>query len=257
MRTFLPQFTYQTVEWSRQVASIRPQLVSPSHYVLPDLPDVITPDLRQDFYEATLVENRIVTVQVSRHSEATLCDFIQQHINHVNKFLIVGGNTKINSSLSTVEALQLSKILINNGNNQLWAVANPNDPNSVESVHEKLEAGASGIITQPLLSSKAFSTLERYPRSTDSSVCYLAGLALPSSLRGLLFWLNLLEQPELVDDKLFREHVRYFEQNGASPLQWAQEQQSFLFDSHDLLDGIHYMPITNKNHLLSLLATKQ
>ena len=246
--SFLSKLTFQTVEWSRQVASVHP-LLRATHFVLPDLPQVINASLRNDFYEATSRNNRIITIQASRCTSESLKEVIREKEGLVDKFLIVGGNTKNSTSPSSVDAIKTARQFTKN---EVWATANPNDAKSVDSVLCKLNAGATGIITQPLLSSPAVEILKGYPR--DEGVVYIAGLALPKTKKGLLFWRDLLRQPELLDDSLFDKHLDYFLHQRGS-LAWAQQEVMRLEGTN--IDGIHFMPMSNTVDLISLLTNPQ
>ena len=249
MRGLAPHWTFQTVEWSRKLASVHLEVCCATHFVLPDLPGVISDDLQKDFYEATTPPARIITLVASRHTPTTLEQWIQEHSHESDTFLVVGGNAKNCASLSSIEAIKTAK-RVTPPATQIWAVVNPNDKTSIDSVMNKLEAGASGIITQPLLVSHAMETLDSYPK--QDGISYLAGLALPKTQNSLYFWLNLLEQPELKDDALFRDHVEYFTFPGESSLAWAQEQLSTLATAD--IHGVHYMPVNNTKDLLFLLG---
>lgn len=246
--SILSSLTFQTVEWSRQVASVHP-LLRATHFVLPDLPQVINASLRNEFYEATSRDSRIVTIQASRYTLDSLEQVIREQEGLVDKFLIVGGNAKNSTSLSSVEAIKTAKQL---SENEVWATANPNDRKSIDSVLCKLAAGATGIITQPLLSYHAVEILEGYPR--EGGAVYIAGLALPNTSKGLLFWKDLLGQPELLGDSLFEKHLDYFLHQQDS-LAWAQQEVTRLEGAN--IDGIHFMPMSNTADLISLLTSPQ
>lgn len=252
MRALAPHWTFQTVEWSRKVASVHSDLRhAATHFVLPNLPGIITPDLESEFHQATTPSSRIVTVVAAQHTRNTLQEWVHEHSNEYNILLIVGGNAKSSTSLSSAQAIETVKQA--STQHEVWAVANPNDKKSIDNVLEKVEAGATGIITQPLLSSHAMQALDNYPRH-DDEITYLAGLALPKTAKSLYFWLNLLEQPGLVEDSLFCDYLEYFESRQDS-LAWCRSQLSTLAkDAH--VDGIHYMPVNNTADLLSLFGNK-
>ncbi len=80
----------------------------------------------------------------------------------------MGGNDKGQSpSLLTTEAASGSFLLCNKRDNIRWGVVNPNDPQSVHSIQEKVEQSGiqQGILTKPLLASCAFGTLQRYKKN--------------------------------------------------------------------------------------------
>jgi hypothetical protein len=249
-----------SVEWSPHVARIHSQLSRVSvtaHFILPNLPDVYDDDLQKQFYANVPPRQRIQTIAACLHTAETLTELLVQSRNNVDKILIVGGNAKQNHpkpGLSTLQALRVAKGVEDISNAvELWGVANPNDIHSKDEVHAKLEAGMSGIITQPLLLSHATETLASYPRDGDTNtIVYMAGLALPKTAKGLLFWLDLLGQSDLADDALFRDHCEYFSA-GKDSLTWAQDQLTGL-DGATNVDGIHYMPMRNTRDLVSLLS---
>jgi hypothetical protein len=242
-----------SVEWSPHVARIQSNLSrGVTHFVLPNLPGVYDDDQQKQFYANVPPRQRIQTIAACLHTADTLTDYLVQSRDTVDKFLIVGGNSKQDEhqGLSTLQALQVAKDVDISNNVELWGVANPNDKFSKDGVHAKLEAGMSGIITQPLLLSHATETLASYPR--DDSTVYMAGLALPNTAKGLLFWLDLLGQSDLADDALFRDHYEYF-CAGKDSLTWSQDQLAGL-DGATNVDGIHYMPMRNTKDLVSLLS---
>lgn len=250
MRGLAPHWTFQTVEWSRKVASVHSELSCATHFVLPDLPGVISKELQREFYQCTHPTTRILTLVASQHTPSSLEKWIHERAEESDTFLIVGGNAKNSTSLSSVDAIQTARRAVS-PQTDIWAVANPNDKTSLGNVVDKLEAGASGIITQPLLCSHAMKILGEYPRQDDDTL-YLAGLALPKTAKGLYFWLNLLEQPELVDDVLFCEYVDYFSLPHCDSLAWSREQLTSLATDANV-NGIHYMPVNNTEDLLVLL----
>jgi hypothetical protein len=241
-----------SVEWSPHVARIQSQLSrGVTHFVLPNLPDVYDDDLQKQFYVNVPSRQRIQTIAACLHTPDTLTELLVQSRDTVDKFLIVGGNSKQEQQgLSTLQALRVAKDVDIGDEIELWGVANPNDKSSKDEVHAKLEAGMSGIITQPLLLSHATETLASYPR--DDTIVYMAGLALPKTAKGLLFWLDLLGQSDLADDALFRDHYEYF-CAGKDSLTWSQDQLAGL-DGATNVDGIHYMPMRNTRDLVSLLS---
>jgi hypothetical protein len=179
-----------SVEWSPHVARVQSQLSrSATHFILPDRPDVFGPEQRKQFYANVPLKQRIQTIAASSHTTDTLTELLVQSRDTVDKILIVGGNSKQQQGLSTLQTLHVVKDVDISNDVDLWGVANPNDENSKVGVHAKLEAGMNGIITQPLLTSHATETLASYPRS--DTIVYMAGLALPKTAKGLLFWLDL------------------------------------------------------------------
>ena len=143
-----------SIEWSGSLARIWPQ-IQPyvTQVVLPDLPMTLGVECRDDFRDKVRIQNRIRTVAVNDHSEASWIKYVQSTMEEGNdNVVVVGGNNKGNR-LSTNDAIRCCR---NKLSCRVWAVANPNTQDSVASVNEKLQAGATGIITQPLFSETAF-----------------------------------------------------------------------------------------------------
>jgi 5,10-methylenetetrahydrofolate reductase len=260
------RWSIQSLEWGAPIARLFTQqrqlgLVPPlTNFVLPDLSeDIISTSTRSEFFHSTVQEQRIQTIAACKHSKTSL---LAVNLSSVETALIVGGNDKgKHGYLTSVEAIRTlagqrtSDGVASCNNLRIWAVANPNDPNSVDGIHQKLDAGASGIISQPLLSSKALSILERYPRD-DEKVSYVAGVAFPQTPQSLLFWLQLLQQPELEHDSLFQDHLKFLstsmDQDPERRESWATTQMEMLLDI-SLLSGVHYMPLGNTKEWLSIV----
>jgi 5,10-methylenetetrahydrofolate reductase len=271
------RWSIQSLEWGAPIARVFAQqqqlgLVPPlTHFVLPDLSEeIISSSTRSEFFHSTVQEQRIQTIAACKHSSKTC--LLTVNVSSVDTVLVVGGNDKgrqDGNNLTTVEAIRIlagqrtskgvASSYKNNDNLRIWAVANPNDPKSVDDIHQKLDAGASGIIIQPLLSSKARSILERYPKGDDDEkVLYVAGVAFPQTPQSLLFWLQLLQQPELEHDSLVQDHLKFLENMSREkgPEQrresWAKTQLEMLSDI-SLLSGVHYMPLGNTKEWLSIV----
>eukprot|EP00977_Amphora_coffeiformis_P027754 scaffold34639_cov206-Amphora_coffeaeformis.AAC.2 len=197
--------------------------------------------MKKGFLGAVPKDKRIQTVAACRHTIQSLSN-LQINSDHL---LIVGGNEKGNGNLTTVESVRILRERKEGAT--IWATANPNCESSVSSVFEKLGSGVSGIVLQPIFSSKAASVLEEYP----SEITYVAGMALPRTAKSLLFWENLLEQPDLSDDPLFQRHLTYFTDRRSSQA-WAQEQLAMI-ESIPCISGVHFMPLKNTKDLISLL----
>lgn len=281
-----------------------PSASPPLRVVLPDLPRaLLAPAVRSAFAERVPAALRTHTIAAHRHSsEQALLEYcVDQNLLcadasttnlHHPTILVVGGNhnddpTEINSSSSSrggLSSVQVIRALAKwrrasdsaLGASAIWAVANPNaddSDGSVEAVRAKCDAGATGFITQPLLSYRAVATLQRYPASSSStaaaaaaSVDYVAGLALPATAAGLQFWWRLVGKNGIDgnDDPLFRDHVRYFSNknrdrdrnSNSTSAQWALDQVRML-SAIDCLSGIHYMPLGNTRDLLTVLQAQQ
>lgn len=254
-----------TVEWSQQVAAVAKQLgaaaaAPTTHCVLPDLPRVLTAADCQHCHESTIRTNRIRTIAVNNLAPTTFHNVTQQEassLTAVDEPLIVGENEKTNR-LSAAEAIQLA---CETFDHDVWCVANPNQVNGAASVMKKIEAGATGIIAQPLLASHAWSTLEECSALlAGDDVAVIAGLALPQTVGGLSFWADSPgQQDDLPRDDLFCQHLNHFHRDQGS-LEWARQQgdQSLLMKSGDgmlLCDGVHCMLLRNTADLLSLINT--
>lgn len=246
---------FHTVEWGRNVARIHSQLKTATHFILPDLPEA---DIKEKaFFEASN-NRKIVTVAAGRHTAATFDERLRQLLvaqndtSDLEKLLIVGGNQK--DGISTLDAISRAKSWCSSQQLKIkpdiWCVANPNDINSVSYLKDKLLAGADGVVTQPLMTSHALDVLDSYPTMTTTVV----GVALPKTSKGLLFWLKLLEQPEVEHDEAFQASLIHFESN-KSPLEWATSQIESI--PQELVDGLHYMPMSNTDLLVDLIGGEE
>eukprot|EP00536_Pseudo-nitzschia_multiseries_P016401 jgi/Psemu1/221196/e_gw1.1102.38.1 len=231
-----------SVEWNPSVAAVRSELRPvAAHFVLPDLPDIISDRDRADFSAATDPGHRIHTVAAV------------EGVDPESKLLLVGGNRRGPTTMSSLDA---ARILRNEKENVLWGVTNPNDPNSPETLERKVESGMSGFLTQPLLSSGATDTMQSYRECTDAGdTTLLAGLAFPRTVRGLRFWAKLLgQEAELEKDPLFQSHLAYFSQPYVTPIAWVgRELQDLLVNPS--IDGVHFMPLTNTDDLCTLFKS--
>mmetsp|Transcript_18864 Transcript_18864/g.38719 ORF Transcript_18864/g.38719 Transcript_18864/m.38719 type:complete len:293 (-) Transcript_18864:20-898(-) len=268
-----------SVEWNQGVAAAQSRLLpSAAHFVFPDLPEVFSETDRDGFLESTEAHRRIHTVAACHHETAeSLLKSLEgvsepgqssSRSRPKSKVLLVGGNHRGPDTLSSTDA---ARILQNETELTVWGVTNPNDPNSPERFERKVEAGMSGFITQPLLSSVASDTLQLYRDCTPTSkdVTILAGLAFPKTIKGLRFWAKLLDQEEeLENDPLFQSHLAYFSQPYVTPMAWiGREMQDLLLasppsssgsndDAGDpFVDGIHFMPLKNTEDLCTIFRS--
>ena len=260
-------WSYRTVEWSPKLLTVHSE-ISASHFVFPDLPNVheYSDQERKNYFNAIPPSQRIQTIAACNHDEKSL----GQLVIEAGKLLVVGGhdknclldnkknsnsnaNKKGSSSccaLSTTDAVQILRQRDDTKTKEIWGVANPNNINSIESVNEKIAAGITGFITQPLLSSHALDIMKAYPR--EANAAYIAGVAMPSSNKSLKFWSKLLEQPELETDALFKSHMAFFQNPYFSSMAWIIREVQNL-EAYATIDGIHFMPMKNTNDLLDLL----
>jgi hypothetical protein len=307
-------WSHVTVEWSPKVAKLyksQPELFQASstpitHWVFPDLPQVYTNEQqqqqqqqqqhRQSYLEATVPSQRIQTLATCRHENwRSLVETAKQRLEWTadetntimntpkGKLLLVGGNDKTDTTISTVQAATIlrSELLTTDSSScLLWAVADPNDPDSPAKVQAKIDAGITGFLTQPLLTSTAWETFQSYTASlpndnkqhgttTTTSIPFVAGMALPRSAATLQFWKQLLDRPELLDeDPLFQSHLAYFSQPYTTPLAWiGRELQHYMTaaaaaansdndnDSRIVVHGVHLMPLQNTADVATILKS--
>jgi hypothetical protein len=267
-----------SVEWGTCAANMSnlPRVLT--HCVMPDLDKEVIPlSLRNSFYDIVPTTCQIQSVAVNNRSINDWLGHVSARLKASKKqssdndddsagasaaaadpshLLVVGGNHKKNgvdgTSLTTAAAI---RACINCYHDRVivWAVADLNSPHSIDDALQKLEAGATGIITQPLLSRRAFDSLARYSEMMNDAsltVTTVAGMALPKTLRGLLFWESLL-QSRLDGDPMFQDHCKYFQTKG-NDCQWALAQMEALA-SFDMVKGIHFMPMKNSRTLEILL----
>ncbi|KAI2510289.1 hypothetical protein MHU86_4167 [Fragilaria crotonensis] len=244
-----------TVEWSAKISGVRSQIEPyTTHFLLPNLPSIITREQENLYFSEIKPEMRICTIAASLHDNKSLRQRVADCSPKVDKYLIVGGNSKGESagttSLSTVEA---ARIIQAETNTEIWGVANPNDRASPTSTAAKIDAGIRGIITQPCFSSHSLEVLESYPRYLG--VSYIAGMALPTSTKDLMFWLQLLGQPDVLDDPLSRNHIKFFSSCENASLVWAENELEKLTKA--TIDGVHYMPMKNIDDLMALISNQQ
>lgn len=180
---------------------------------------------------------------------------------HGGKLLIVGGNNK-NGATIKVSTEQAVKILRSElgATVELWAVADPNDPDSPQRVSAKVNSGVDGFLTQPLLGSLAWDTLFSYEMGDASLV---VGMACPRSSDQLRFWQQLLDRPELLnDDPLFQSHLEYFSRSEhSSSAAWIRNEVQQCFTNSktngvgNSIHGIHFMPLRNVEDLVAVLGS--
>jgi hypothetical protein len=265
LKTAGKRWFFKSVAWDRRVAKLYVQDQLPQkehlHYVLPRIEGVIAPSTENYFYEHVPRMKQIHTIQTWRHTHNHLRDHLRNVQVQRNWVLLVSDNmTGKKRKLNTPRALRWIDKCTKRCT--MWATADPNDPKSIDSVKEKIDAGAMGIITQPFLTSRAMDVFAQYPR--DAEVQYVAGLAMPATIKGLMFWSHLLFG-KCAGDKLFEEHVRYFQKHATATTRpppgtptpgdiWVEKQLQMLepIESSKLV-GIHMMPLANTKGLCTLL----
>ncbi|VEU35797.1 unnamed protein product [Pseudo-nitzschia multistriata] len=266
MRAFSPAAgKIVSVEWNKSVAEVRSLLLpAAAHFVLPDLPGVVSDRDREAFETGTGDDpsSRIHTVAACHHETAESLLAAVDGVHPDARLLVVGGDQNRNQTTnprcrgpSALSALDAAKILSSERGNELWGVADPNDPSSPERLLRKTEAGMAGFLTQPLLSSPASDTLADCREAGGRATKLLAGLALPRTARGLRFWAGLLgREDELERDPLFASHLAYFSQPYVTPLAWAGRELTDLLGNPDA-DGVHFMPLSNTGDLCALFES--
>jgi hypothetical protein len=258
-----------SVEWAPNAGlvgilmDLRP---SASHFLLPDLPAVFSEQDCDDFQRyITNPRHRIHTIATCRHDNYKSLLKTAKNVQQESKILLVRGNGKSKHTMTTVQAVN---ILQNEIDNELWGVANPNDADSIRSVHSKVEAGIKGIITQPLLASNSHATLRSYKNEMNADLTVLAGMAFPNRARSLQFWATLLEQEEcLKNDPLFQSHLAFFSQPYYQSIAWIGREfhellmmttmadDAGIVDTSPTIDGIHCMPLKNTEDLITIFSS--
>lgn len=261
---------YRTIEWHPRLINLSKRLEI-SHYVLPDLPKVYSESDRKQFFDMDSSKGKIMTIAACHHTENTLRKLVMEMDENVDKALVVGGNEKKEKFNGTSQSAKLSSsdaievLLDQDSKLEVWATSNPNSEKSVDDVNQKISSGASGIITQPLLSSSALDIFNAYPRQKsmsqgDDEIClrtqYVAGVAMPSNNKSLQFWLTLLRQPELENDSLFKSHMAFFQSPYFSSLSWIQ-RELWNLETNASIDGFHFMPMQNICDLEALLCVNK
>jgi hypothetical protein len=228
----------------------------------------------------SLVETAKSRLGMSQHDSCSSTDdggVPPTRRRRATKLLIVGGNDKPNhggsstttttivssscssSPWSTEQAVTIlrSELDLDHHKVELWAVADPNDPDSPRRVETKIQAGVRGFITQPLLTLTAWETIQSYDMSSKSLV---VGMACPRSATNLQFWRTLLTRPELVgNDPLFQDHLHYFSSQRSgqadgrtSSLAWIERELEQVDRMTSQVDGVHFMPLRNVDDLVTI-----
>jgi 5,10-methylenetetrahydrofolate reductase len=178
---------WASVEWGSAVARVYQAQATPLlleygiRVVLPDLPrSILSRELQREFLAHIPPSLRVQTICASRFDSPRALQHHVQHGVHANHVLIVGGNDKDQSTgrLSSIDAIralsQWSSSAEEDSYSQVplkvWGVANPNCPASVDSVRAKVEAGATGIITQPLWSAGAVDRVHQYAATASHNI---------------------------------------------------------------------------------------
>ena len=280
----LGRLTYRSVEFSSSLpfADLAALSTPPTHYVLPDLPGIVTNDVMNDFRlrtvtsfhnnndnicEGTLTNSvtmqptkPIMTIAASLHESSTsIINAARERLEvyGADTLLIVGGNTMTDSTITTLQAITILQDAFPDNDLTLFCTWDPNFHKDIEDLVKKIDAGVAGIITQPPLTSVAWHQLTEYcADSSTEGIDLIAGVALPKSTRQLQFWSSLLKDPDsAAKDMLFRNTLKYFNDpafDTDARQTWAMEQRDRLL-SYDSLAGVHFMPLGNAADLLHLL----
>lgn len=252
------RWAIKSIEWSAAVAKMSGDVLPyVTHAVLPDLPSTDA-QVRSEFRSTVPRSNRIETAAINQMNRDSYLSKVLAIGSHSDSVLVVGGNKKYERNLlATPDAIEMMCRSAAPEYPSLWAVLDPNCPNSIEDAYRKYDAGASRFITQPILSSRGFEALQRYPQPTqDDALVYVAGVAFPKTIKGLLFWESLLSPYcDLENDYLFRDHCAYFSSADADPTAWVERQLAMLATRTDAVDGLHFMPLQNVNSAMKVISS--
>eukprot|EP00978_Attheya_sp_CCMP212_P006335 scaffold14354_cov56-Attheya_sp.AAC.2 len=239
---------YRTIEFNRKVA-FNGMRKEATHYILPDLPSAITPQLRELFYKTVPTNQRIITIAACRHTASTLKKEIDQL--DTNRILLVGGNEKQDASLSSEQALT---IIREHSNLIPWCVWDPNSVDSQNRLLDKQQAGAMGVVTQPLFTTRAWNNIQ----TVDINMECITGVPLISSRKNFMFWLDLLEgdTESFISDPVLCHSLDYFHEpmtKQNAPLLYATNYLEQLL-SLEVVQGVHFMPMNNTKVLNNILT---
>ena len=277
--TALSRLAFRSIEFSSSLpfAGLASVPSPPTHYILPHLPSIVTSETKADFQlcTASCIDSSdpllsqdypkprpIMTMAASLFEDsASLIEAARERIEGygADTLLIVGGNERTEKSLTSSEAIDILSESFPTDQLSLFCAWDPNSPRDLEPLMKKIDAGATGIITQPLLTKSAWDQLDMCQSETifDENMKLIPGLALPKSSKSLLFWSSLLKETSntIQKDDGFAQSLRYFESlnfDETVRLAWSMEQRDRLL-SYAMIDGMHFMPLGNKRDLLQLL----
>lgn len=278
--TALSRLAFRSIEFSSSLpfAALASVPSPPTHYILPHLPSIVTAETKADFqlHTASRVDRYggdrslsqdcpnpgpIMTMAASLFEDsASLIEAARERIEGygADTLLIVGGNEKT-EVLTSSEAIGILSESFPTGKLSLFCAWDPNSPRDLNLLMKKIDAGATGVITQPLLTKSAWDQLDMCQSEAvlGENIKLVPGLALPKSAKSLLFWSSLLKESSdtIQKDHRFAQSLRYFESfdfDETDRLAWSTEQRDRLL-SHNIIHGIHFMPLGNKGDLLQLL----
>ena len=276
----LSRLAFRSIEFSSSLpfAGLASVPSPPTHYILPHLPSIVTAETKADFQLHTASRTdtsahllsqdhpkpRPMTTMAASLFEdsASLIEAARERIDGygTDTLLIVGGNEKTEKSLTSSEAIGILSESFPSDKLSLFCAWDPNSPRDLDLLMTKIDAGATGVITQPLLTKSAWDQLDMCQSEAVfdiNSMKLIPGLALPKSAKGLLFWSSLLKETSntIQKDDGFAQSLRYFESldfDETDRLAWSMEQRDRLL-SHNIIHGLHFMPLGNKGDLLQLL----
>jgi hypothetical protein len=286
--TALSRLAFRSIEFSSSLpfSDLTSVPSPPTHYILPHLPSIVTAGTKADFRLHTSTSTRvddndhllfqddgvtstcipkprpIMTIAASLFEDsASLIEAALERIEGygTDALLIVGGNERSKKSLTSLDAISIISESLPTDNVSLFSVWDLNSPRDLDHLTKKIDAGATGVITQPLLTKTAWDQLDMYESEAafGRNITLISGLALPKSKKNLLFWSSLLKEPSDViqrDDE-FVQSLRLFEGSGfdeSDRLAWSLGQRDRLL-SYATIQGMHYMPLGNNGDLLQLL----
>lgn len=296
MKSWLKQLTFRSIEISSKILTDQKQplaLSSPhiTHYLLPDLPSV-TNEVRQKYFSTfkTPHDGKIITLSACKHfTEKSVINSIsledattsstKSYSNNDNIYLVVGGNDKnlsLSSKSSSFSSARVIEIITTvRPQCQVWCVWDPNNnsPEEMNRLISKIQSGACGIITQPILTLTGWENIYNYSncyglKATNTKL--VVGVAFPTSIQTLHKWKTLLSSPDscIDNDPLYLDHVSYFSNlsliskfPSSSPSlsimnhlrrEWLLQQCALLSEC-DNLYGMHFMPWSNYDDLHHLL----
>ena len=297
-----PKMTLATSTTSSTSSSQQPQhnelLSLVDNFILPDLPMKYSEEDRNTYFNTIPYNKQCITIATCHYkTKESLIDRVSMSLvgstssiinddkenkekRSKRKLLLVSGNDKDNNTneaaLSSIDAARILHSSSTKEQFDVYGVINPNDPNSIKHVENKIEyGGITKFITQPLLTKDSIDIFNAYPLWTtgdaSSEIEYIVGIAMPQNIQNLYFWLKLLDipqQPEktlLQNDPLFQQHVNYFASRSSSDLEnntklimteWIQneicriEEEAASINDCDhgrgsRIHGFHFMPVTN------------
>ncbi|OEU15679.1 hypothetical protein FRACYDRAFT_218391 [Fragilariopsis cylindrus CCMP1102] len=118
-----------SVEWNQNIASVQSQLLpAAKHFVLPDLPDIISDQDRIEFSQKCInPSQRIHTVAACNHANSESLLNVVSDVDPGSTILIVGGNNKKSNSQTAMSSIDAATILNNEMDNISGLLYNTNN----------------------------------------------------------------------------------------------------------------------------------